>query len=920
VTTNSKSPAGAESVRFAAKDRPLRGDVGRLGALLGELLRELAPPGVYETVEAARLAARRRRKGDAGAAAELEAALRALPPARALEVVRAFSAYFGVVNMAEQVHRMRRGIEYLRRDLDQAGSLRAAARELARRGTTLAQVRAALATIVVEPVFTAHPTESVRRTLLKKDQRLAMALVERFHAATLDSGALATLDDRIALEVASAWQTEEQLPGRPTVAEEVEHVLFFLSDVLFRVVPAIHEELELALERAYGERVVLERPVVRFASWVGGDMDGNPNVGADTMRATLARHMELALRGYRQELRGLHEHLSQSSTRVAVDAVLLARVREYAARFPKEFEAIPARYGGMPYRQFLWLMTARLDRKGARREASAGKVAREGGYGPPEEFRADLELIARSLARHGGARAGLALVRRTLWRVDVFGFHLASLDVRQDSQVHRQVVGELLGDAEFAARAPALRAAAIAAALESGVTPAEPHGEATARTLEVFRALEEARQRYGASALGPYIISMAQGPDDALAVLLLARAGGCVDARGSVPLDVAPLFETVDDLETGPATLRALCADPVYAAHLRARGQRQMVMLGYSDSNKDGGIAASRVALDRAQERLVAVAAELGLHLTLFHGRGGSISRGGSKPRDAILAAPPGALGGFARATEQGEIIGDKFGLRGIATRTLEVTLGALLERTAGGDPARAATDPQRAVAATLGEASRARYRAFVHDEPDFPALFQSMTPIDVIERLEIGSRPARRRQMRGVQDLRAIPWVFAWTQCRAVLPGWFGVGTGLQAAIAEHGLDAVRRAASDWPFLATFVADVEMVLAKSDLAIAARYAALAGEVGERLFPLIQAEHARSVAAVLELTGASQLLDRDPTLQRAIRLRNPYVDPMSFVQVDLLRRWREGGREDRELERVLIQTVRGIARGLRNTG
>jgi len=343
-------------------------------------------------------------------------------------------------------------------------------------------------------------------------------------------------------------------------------------------------------------------------------------------------------------------------------------------------------------------------------------------------------------------------------------------------------------------------------------------------------------------------------------------------------------------------------------------------MLGYSDSNKDGGIAASRVALDRAQERLVAAAAELGLGLTLFHGRGGSISRGGSKPRAGILAAPPGALGGHARATEQGEIIGGKFGLRGIAARTLEVTLGALLERSAGGDRAHAATDEERALAATLAAHSRARYGALVHDDPDFSALFQNMTPIDVIERLEIGSRPARRRQMRGVQDLRAIPWVFAWTQCRAVLPGWFGFGSGLAAAIEAHGLDTVRQVARDWPFFATLLSDVEMVLAKSDLDIAARYAVLAGDVGARLFPTLREEHDRSVATVLEVAEAHVLLERDPTLRRSIQLRNPYVDPLSFVQVDLLHRWRESGREDVELERVLVQTVRGIARGLRNTG
>ncbi len=901
-------------VRFAPKDRPLRRDVGRLGALLGELLRELAPAGVYETVERARLAARRRRRGVAAADGELRELLEALSPAQALEVVRAFGAYFGAVNIAEQVHRLRRRVDYLRTGDVQPGSLRAAARELARRGTSAQEVAAALSELTVEPVFTAHPTEAVRRTLLKKEQRLARALVERFHEDVLDPEARARVDERIALELAAAWQTEEGLPGRPTVAEEVEHALFFLSDVLYRIVPALHEELERALELAYGERIPVERPVVRFASWVGGDMDGNPSVGADTIRATLARHLELVLRRYREELRGLHEHLSQSTGRVPVDDAVLERVREYAARLPDEAAAIPARYGDMPYRRLLWLMDARIRRK-ARGDAE--------GYGAPDELRADLALLADSLARHDGARAGLALVRRALRRVDVFGFHLAALDVRQDAQVHRRVVGALLGDEGFAERAPGERADRITAALEAGAPPVPRDGadaDEARSTLDVFHALAEARARYGPHALGPYVISMAHGVDDALAVLLLARTVGFTDEDGHVPLDVAPLFETVDDLAVGPDVLRALASHPVYARHLAARGGRQVVMLGYSDSNKDGGIAASRVALDRAQARLAAEADRLGTGLTLFHGRGGSLSRGGSKPRAGILAVPAGALNGHARATEQGEIVGAKFGLRGIATRTLEVTLGALLERTAGGDPARAATDEERAIAETLGAASRARYRALVHDDADFPALFQGMTPIDVIERLAIGSRPARRRAMRGVQDLRAIPWVFAWTQCRAVLPGWFGMGTGLAAAVEAHGLAAVRRAAREWPFLRTLLADVEMVLAKSDLDIAARYAELAGEVGTRLFPAIRAEHDRSVGAVLEIGEATELLERDPTLQRSIRLRNPYVDPMSVLQVDALRRWREAGRADPDLERLLVQTVRGIARGLRNTG
>jgi len=913
-------PTRTQPVHFDPKDRPLRRDVGWLGGLLGSVLREVAPEGVYETVEAARLAARRRRRGDISAGQELEGLLGSLAPGRALEVVRAFSAYFGVVNMAEQVHRLRRRLDYARADEAQPGSLRAAAEALVARGVTAKEVEAALEGLLVEPVFTAHPTEAVRRSLLKKDQRLARALVARFELEHLDRATRERLEEQVALEVASAWQTEEQLPGRPTVADEVEHALFFVSDVLYRVVPTLHEELARELARAFHTVIPVRRPVVRFASWVGGDMDGNPNVGADTIRATLRRHMELAVRRTLEELRGLHEHLSQSLSRVTVDDALLALVREYAARFVAESEAVPERYAGMPYRQLLWLMTARLEHK---------RDGRPGGYGPPEELLADLRVIETSLERNGGARAGLALVRRTLRRVEVFGFHLAALDTRQDAEVHRRAVGELLGVEDFSAQPAAERTERLARALAAGTAPSTAPRTAastggvsdeTLRTVEVFRALSEALAAYGPRALGPAIISMAQGPDDALAVLYLARAGGCITADGVVPLDIAPLFETVDDLEAGPGVLRALAADSTYAAHLTARGKRQVVMLGYSDSNKDGGIVASRVALDRAQSELVAVAEALGLKLQLFHGRGGSVSRGGSKPRAGILAAPRGALAGGVRTTEQGEIIANKFGLRGIAIRTLEVSLGALLERTAGGDRAPETSAEQHALRELLTTASRAKYRALVHDDPDFTELFQGMTPIDIIERLQIGSRPARRREMRGVQDLRAIPWVFAWTQCRALLTGWFGVGAGLAAARAEVGLEGLRSAARDWPFFGTLLDDVEMVLAKSDLDIAARYAALAGPVGARLFPALAAEHASAVEQLLEVRGTVKLLERDPGLQRSIRLRNPYVDTMSFVQIDLLRRWRDGGREDPELERVLVQTVRGIARGLRNTG
>ncbi|MCP3915768.1 MAG: phosphoenolpyruvate carboxylase [bacterium] len=903
-----------EPVYFAPKDRPLRADVGWLGGLLGDLLREQGPPQLFETVERARLAARRRRRGQEDAEAELASVMSDLEPVLALEVVRAFSAYFGLANMAERVHRIRRRVDYERDGVAQRGGFRAVFGEMASRGVSLGEVRTRLSGLCVEPVFTAHPTEAVRRTLLKKDQRIARALVERFQVDGMTPEESSRTGARIALEIASGWQTEEQLRERPSVAEEVEHVLFFLSDVLYRVVPALHEDLERAAESVYGERVGLERPLVRFGSWVGGDMDGNPNVGADTVRATLCRHLELVLRQYAREVRELFERLSQSTTRVEVDAAIHERIAAYRELLPQTWAAIPSRYHEMPYRLLLWLMSDRLERKGR---------SAPGAYLNPAEFRADVACIEHSLASNGGERAGRALVGRLLVRLDTFGFHLATLDVRQDAEVHRRVVGELLGTADFPELEAGERTRRLAAALRDGGggSTGAPSAESRA-CLDVVAALRDGREQFGPESVGIYVISMAQGPDDLLAVLLLARQGGLIDGDGSVPLDIVPLFETVDDLAHAARTLRSLVSDPIYADHLARRGGRQIVMLGYSDSNKDGGIAASRWGLQRAQTELVQAAEELGIVLTFFHGRGGSISRGGGKPRNALLAAPPGAVRGRTRMTEQGEIIHDKFGLRGIALRTLELVIGAALERPdAAGDASGAEPAARWGDAVdTLAAESRRVYRALVHDDPDFPSFFQLATPIDVIERLRIGSRPSKRRAMRGVQDLRAIPWVFAWTQSRFVLPGWYGIGSGLAAAKERHGLELLREMQGAWPFFATLLADVEMVLAKADLAIAERYSALAGDVGERLFPVVRAEFERTRASVLEVLDQGALLDRDPTLQRSIRLRNPYVDPMSFVQADLLARWRAGGREDRELERVLGQTVRGIARGLQNTG
>ncbi len=907
--------AGGDDLVFPEKDQPLRRDVGALGALLGEVLREQGPEGLFDRVEAARRAARRRRAGDPGAEAELADLLAGLDAGAAQDVVRAFAAWFGLVNLAERVHRVRRRIEYQRDPSSpQAGSPEASLRRLAEAGVDSRVACDTLATMRLEPVFTAHPTEAIRRTLLVKEQRIARALIDRIERIPSPHDEEATWS-RIREEVTAWWQTEEHLSVRPSVADEVEHALFFVSDVLYRIAPAFHELVHGALRKVYGPGTATVAPRLAFGSWIGGDMDGNPNVGADTIRATLERHMQLALQRYLGEVRDLFGRLTQSATRVPVDPGLEARLAACRERFPGILDGIPERYLGMPYRVMLWLVGERLE---------ATRAGGKAGYPGPGELVDDLRVMEASLEHNRGSHAGLYRLRRLRLRVETFGFHLAALDTRQDARVYRRVAGTLLGAPEFPELPAAERGRRLATAIASGAAlaafPPDPEVE---RTLEVFRALHECRRRFGPECLGPTIVSMASGPDDALAVLWLARVAGLVEADGRVPLDVAPLFETVEDLEQGPATMAALYRDPHYRDHLAGRGDRQVVMLGYSDSSKQAGIVASRLALEEAQVRLVGTSDAAGVTTILFHGRGGSASRGGSKTRDAILAAPPGTVRGQVRVTEQGEVLHAKYGLRALALRTLELMTGAVLER--GLLPGGATTpDPSHGereeLARVLTAASRDGYRSLVRDHPDLPAYFRAATPIDVIERLRIASRPSKRQESGGLEGLRAIPWVFAWTQSRHMLTGWYGLGTGLEAAVARFGLETVRRQARAWPVLSTLLSDAAMVLAKADMAIARRYAELAGEAGERVYPILLEEFRRTVTRVSEVRETRELLDDEPVLQRSIRLRNPYVDPMSFLQIDLLRRWREGGRQDPDLEGALASTVQGIARGLQNTG
>lgn len=771
----------------------------------------------------------------------------------------------------------------------------------------------------MEPVFTAHPTEATRRIILEKQDRIARHLIDRLDPSRTPREERVALA-RIREDITAAWQTDEAPTDRPTVADEREHVLYYVSRVLYRVLPALHEQVEEAFRGQWGEAAPPDdTALVRVGSWVGGDMDGNPYVDADTVRATLDRHRELALNNYRDEVAELARQLSQSSTRVTWSPRIGELTVEYGTLFPATLRAIPTRHAEMGYRVLMELIQARLRATGRDEET---------GYGGPSAFLADLEAIAGSLDEHGGRRAGLFGVSRLIRRVKTFGFHMAVLDTRQDARELRDVVSDLLADPEWPQRAAAERTRILHELLQGASATAPASSDRATRALDVFAALAEGQRRHGPEAVGPFIISMAQDVDDVLTVLWLAELAG-LGTRSSVPLDVAPLFETVPDLERAESVLDALFSDPVAAPHLAQRGGRQVVMVGYSDSNKDGGIASARWALQQALEGMARAATRHQVTLTVFHGRGGTVSRGGGSVERAVAAMPAASIGGRLRLTEQGEVIDAKYGLPQIALRNLERMLGSIVLRQAESDaPARsgggATAEPldvtYRAIADVVASEARGVYRSLVYEDPHFTPYFRAGTPIDVIERMAIGSRPASRRKGAGVQDLRAIPWVFSWTQCRAMLTGWYGLGSGLDAAIAARGLDAVREAATEWPFFAALLADVEMVLAKADLDIAAMYTALAPEESLGVFDRIRAEYDRTVQRVLEIRGHSALLDAEPTLQRSIRLRNPYVDPMNVLQVDLLRRWRAQNRPSGPLFDALLASVNGVARGLQNTG
>jgi phosphoenolpyruvate carboxylase len=893
-----------------------------LGETLGDVLRTQESVALFETEERVRALAKARRLDDKAAGEQLAAEVAALTDDAARSTASAFAVYFDLVNLAEEVHRIEalRERERSRHPAPINESVREAIAQLAAAGTTPEQMARMLRGLRVELVLTAHPTEAKRRTVLSKLQRIAVAL-----RALADPGLLPrerqALTAAVRAEVTTLWLTDRARTAGLAVTDEVRTGLYFVDAVFWLALPRIADDLDAALREHYP---TLRAPVgwLTLASWIGGDRDGNPAVTAAVTAETLRLHRGLAVERHRRGLQELARRLSVSSQRCPPPPSLQAWLQARRP-LPAHVASMEQRYAQEPYRLALALLAADLDT--ASQEDMTARLLED----TPHRARLTADEIARVLDLVTAAVPapvtvdGLRTVRRQL---EVFGLHTARLDVREDAGRLAAALDTALHGlgvvSDFARRDDAERATLLVRLL-GDEAPAPDRlaavfgGEASgAETWRLFRLLARASRVYGRASLGPFVVSMTRGAADVLAVLLLARWAGGIPGLG-----VAPLFETLADLDAAPRIMAELFSLPVYSAHLRVADTEQMVMIGYSDSNKDCGYLAATWALYRAQESIAQVCDTHGVGLTLFHGRGGSVARGGGPAGRAIRAQPPGTVRGRFRVTEQGETIASRYGEPDLAHRHLEQIVSAVL--LASADTAHALPADWRAAMTSMAAAAREGYLELVERTPGFLEYWRAATPIDEIRRLRLGSRPAARGSGRLTrQDVRAIPWVFSWMQSRFNLPGWYGLGTGLRAV----GLPNLRQMYAGWPFFRALLDNAEMSLLKADLGIAALYSDLVDDprLATTIFTMVEGEYTHTREAILEITGHTELMDADPVIQRSVQLRNPYVDPLNYLQVEMLRRLRAlsdpEGPEAARCREVIVLTINGIAAGLRNTG
>ncbi|ORI22571.1 phosphoenolpyruvate carboxylase [Rhodococcus sp. 1168] len=914
---------------------PLREDIRYLGGILGDIIREHEGPDVFDLVERARLesfAVRRsevEREDSASFYADADVA-------QAIPLIRAFSHFSLLANLAEDLHReRRRAIHVDKNDPPQASSLDATWLALDAAGLTQSQVTAALADALVSPVITAHPTETRRRTVFDVQAKITDLMRRRQVVSTAKASSsaqeLTSIDTQIRRQVLTLWETALIRLSRLRIQDEIEVGLRYFESSLFDVIPALNADVRSALRLRWPDSNLLARPILRPGSWIGGDRDGNPNVTAEVVHTATHQAGYVAFAYYLDELVSLEKELSMSARLVAVTEDLLALASTSGE--PDD------RRSDEPYRVAIAGIRARLSATAGAVLDSVPVSALDRGVAPyarPQEVLDDLDTVDRALRADGDALIADDRLRKLRQSVETFGFHLQALDMRQNSETHEIVVAELLSWAgvhqDYLSLGEVDRVAVLSRELTTRrplIGPTAELSELATKELGIVRAAKEAIDHLGPDTIQNYIISMCESVSDMLEAALLLKEAGIFDpgVDGSAPMSsvgVVPLFETIEDLQQGAATLIATLEVPVYRALVAGRGMNQEVMLGYSDSNKDGGYLAANWALYRAELDLLEASRKTGIRLRLFHGRGGTIGRGGGPSYDAILAQPPGVVQGSLRLTEQGEIIAAKYAEPSRARRNLESLVAGTLESSlldveGLGENA----GPAYAVLDDLAERARAAYGRLVHEEPGFVEYFSMATPVAEVGELNIGSRPASRKPTNSVSDLRAIPWVMSWSQCRVMLPGWYGTGTAIEEWVGgdENKFAALTDLYRTWPFFQTVLSNLAQVMAKSDLGIAARYAELVPdrELRKRIFGMIETEHAKTVRMYLRITGHTRLLEDNPALERSVHNRFPYLEPLNQMQVEMLRRFRAGDTDER-VKRGILLTMNGLATALRNSG
>ena len=899
-------------------DSALRNDIRRLGTQLGDALVRQHGPELLQRVEQVRAMARGLRRDEESGAALAEL-LDDVDVVEAIRLVRAFTVYFHLANTAEQVHR----VEDLK-----AGGLVGSRRfaetveKLLELGIEREEIVAATTAADLRPVFTAHPTEASRRSILDKLTEVAV-LIERRGETTSSRADRERIDRRIDELIDAIWQTDELRRERPDPVDEARSILYFLTEIAVAGVPELFDDIDAVL-RAIGGSLDGPQVPIRFGSWVGGDRDGNPNVTPDITRQVLAFQRSRALRLLVVEVEELSSELSVSTAVAGISPELENQIEADRDDFPDVVSRFTKLSAGEPYRQRSSVIHQRLLEA---MDQPPGLRA----YRSPAEMEADLATMARSLEANGGsllARGRLARVRRIL---AMAGFHLATLDIRENAAVHHEALGDLFAElgTDYGTLSRPERTALLAAELESRRPLAPPAGSDVQGPLALFAALRQALDQHGEEAIESYIVSMTKSVDDVLAPAVLAREVGLVDIPGGVArIGFVPLFETIDDLRGIGTMLEELFAVPAYRRLVQLRGDVQEVMVGYSDSNKDGGITTSQWEIHKALRKIAEVSADSGIRVVVFHGRGGTVGRGGGPTNAAILSQPAGVVAGGLKITEQGEVIADKYGLAGLAQRNLDLALSAVVEATVAHRHPRhghGGIEAWNEVMELMSDRAYEAYRGLL-DTPGFAEYFKTSTPVEELAAMNIGSRPARRSgSAAGIDDLRAIPWVFGWTQSRQIIPGWFGVGTALEAAQQAGFGDQLRAMYRDWQFFGTFISNVEMTLVKTDLAIARHYVnRLVAPELHHFFDTIAEEHDRAAAHIAELTGGDLLGDL-PVLKRTLAVRDAYLDPISVLQAELLSRSRSrlasaADEDSRRIQRALLLTVNGVAAGLRNTG